>query len=66
MAIQPVNRRAPRVRLGHTRSTKRAVLDLLDRFGNDTVSLEATLVRGLQVKAPSSFPYLKLFVEHNV
>ena len=30
-------------RFGHTRSAKRAVLDLLDRFGNDTVLSEATL-----------------------
>ena len=42
------------------------MLDLLDRFGNNTVPLEAALVRSLQAEAPSSFPCLKLTVEHNV
>ena len=37
-------------RFGHTRSAKRAVLDLLERFGNDIVLLEAALVRGLTDK----------------
>ena len=53
-------------RFGHTCSAKRAVPDVLDRFGNDVVLLETALVRGLQAKAPSSFPYLKLIVEHNM
>ena len=39
-------------RFGHTRSAKHAVIELLDHLGNDTALLEATLVRGLQARAP--------------
>lgn len=48
------------------RSAKRAVELLIERFGTDTALLEKALRKGLEAKAPSSFPYLKLVVEQSV
>lgn len=48
------------------RTAKRAVEALIEKFGNDTELIEWVLRRGLQARAPSSFPYLRLIVEHNV
>lgn len=49
----------------HPRSAKRAVLQLLEDFGNDTTLIRDVLKKGLTAKAPSSFPYLRLIVEQH-
>ena len=48
------------------RSAKAAVAGLLQRFGSDTAYLATVLSKGLDAKAPSSFPYLRLVVEQQV
>lgn len=50
----------------HPRSAKAAVVGLLERFGHDTALIERVLRRGLEARAPSSFPYLRLIVEQHV
>ena len=47
----------------HPRSARRAVEDLLERFGNDPVLIESALRKGIGARPPASFPYLKLVVE---
>ena len=49
----------------HPRTAKRAVLQLLEDFGNDVKLIRGVLTSGLQAKAPASFPYLKLVIEQN-
>lgn len=50
----------------YPRTAKRAILQLLEEFGNNTQLIGEVLTRGLQARAPSSFPYLKLIVEQQV
>lgn len=50
----------------HPRSARAAVNKLLDDFGNDVQLIGEVLKRGLTARAPSSFPYLKLVIEHHV
>lgn len=49
----------------HPRSAKRAIELLLEEFGTDTELIGEVLRKGLQARAPSSFPYLKLVIEQN-
>ena len=48
------------------RTAKAAVAGLLQRFGSDTALIGSVLQKGLEAKAPSSFPYLRLVVEQQV
>lgn len=50
----------------HPRGAKAAIRQLLDDFGNDTDLIKRVLLRGLEARAPSSFPYLRLLVEQQV
>jgi hypothetical protein len=48
------------------RGGKQSVIALMERFGSDTASIGHALREGLAAKAPSSFPYLRLIIEHQV
>ena len=48
------------------RSAKKAVLGLLQRFGANEKLLTSVLKKGLDARPPSSFPYLRLIIEHQV
>ena len=48
------------------RSAKQAVRKLLEDFGGDVALIARTLKKGLEARAPSSFPYLRLLVEHHL
>lgn len=49
----------------HPRTAAAAVRNLLDEFGNDVELIRDALTKGLRAKAPSSFPYLRMVVEHH-
>lgn len=48
------------------RGGKATVIALMERFGSDTATLGDVLRAGLAAKAPSSFPYLRMIIEHQV
>ena len=50
----------------HPRSAKQAIRKLLDDFGGDVELITAVLNAGLKARAPASFPYLRLVVEHQL
>lgn len=50
----------------HPRSARAAVNKLLEDFGNDVQLIGEAIRRGITARAPSSFPYIKMVVEHHV
>lgn len=50
----------------YPRTAKRAITELLEKFGNDTELISRVLHNGLTARAPSSFPYLRLLVEQQL
>lgn len=50
----------------YPRSAKRAIAELLEQFGTDTTLLRRVLRRGLDARAPASFPYLRLVIEQQM